>query len=129
MTWIRGDRRETLDMTIPIPSAALNAEAPASRKTFRLLAGCVGATNREADMLRKALIATWADDGGGDELAYQLESLDLVDPEGAEGVESRLAFWFLFADPDDGQLVAEDDPVLAGLSSELRQRLAAVERP
>lgn len=116
-------------MTIPIPSAALNAEAPASRSNFRLLAGCVGATNREADTLRKALIATWADEGGADELAYQLESLDLVDPEGAEGVESRLAFWFLFADPDDGQLVAENDPVLAGLSDEFRQRLTGIVRP
>jgi len=58
----------------------------------------------------------------------RLQSLDRSDPDGALGVDSRLAVWFSFADPGDGRLVAEDDPVLVGLSDELRNRLANTAR-
>ncbi|MFT7650497.1 MAG: hypothetical protein ACI8Y4_005269 [Candidatus Poriferisodalaceae bacterium] len=36
--------------------------------------------------------------------------------------------WFSFADPSDDQLVAADDPVLSGLSDELRNRIAGIAR-
>jgi hypothetical protein len=54
--------------------------------------------------------------------------LDRSDPDGALGVEARLAVWFSFADPSDGRLVTEGDPVLTGLSDELRTRLAGTDR-
>lgn len=40
----------------------------------------------------------------------------------------RLAVWFSFADPGNGRLVTENDPVLTGLSNELRNRLAGTTR-
>ncbi len=58
----------------------------------------------------------------------RLQSLDHSDPAGAKGVEARLTVWFSFADPGDGRLVTEDDPVLTGLSEELRNRLAGTAR-
>jgi hypothetical protein len=42
------------------------------------------------------------------------------------GADARLTIWFTFADPGDGRLVADDDPLLAGLSDELRNRLAGI---
>ncbi len=116
-------------MTSPIPPAAIAAAAPTSRSTFRLLARCIDATNREADTLRHALLAQWAERAGAHELVDRLQSLDRSDPDGAQGVEARLAVWFSFADPGDGRLVAEGDPVLTGLSDELRNRLAGTARP
>jgi len=116
-------------MTSPIPRAAIDATSPTSRSTFRLLAGCIDATNRDADTLRHALLAQWAEHAGTHELVRQLRRLDHSDPDGAQGVEARLAVWFSFADPGDGQLVTEDDPVLTGLSDELRNRLAGTARP
>lgn len=121
--------RETHRMTSPIPSAAIDATVPTSRSTFRLLAGCVDATNRDADTLRHALLAQWAESAGGDDLVRRLRRLDHSDPDGAGGVEARLAVWFSLADPGDGRLVTEDDPVLIGLSDELRDRLAGIVRP
>ena len=59
---------------------------------------------------------------------HRLQSLDRSDPDGAQGVDSRLAVWFSFADPGNGRLVTEDDPVLTGLSDELRNRLANTAR-
>lgn len=44
-------------MTSSIPLAAIDATAPMSRSTFRRLAGCIDATNRDADTLRPALLA------------------------------------------------------------------------
>ena len=58
----------------------------------------------------------------------RLQSLDRADPDGAQGVDARLTVWFSFADPCDSQLVTEDDPVLTGLSDELRNRLAGTAR-
>ena len=124
-----GHERETHRMTSPIPRAAIDATAPTSRSTFRLLAGCVDATNRDADTLRHALLAQWDGHGGSDDLVRRLRRLDHSDPEGIRGLEARLAVWFCFADPGDGRLVTEDDPVLTGLSEELRDRLAGMARP
>ncbi len=59
---------------------------------------------------------------------HRLQSLDRLDPDGAQGVDARLAVWFSFADPGDGGIVTEDDPVLTGLSDELRNRLAGTAR-
>lgn len=115
-------------MTSPIPSAAIGATAPTSRETFRLLAKCLEATNREADTLRKALLSQWRDGDGAEVLVERLEALDESDPEGAEGVESRLAAWFSFAGPHEGPLVTKDDSVLTGLSDELRSTLAGIAR-
>jgi len=80
-------------------------------------------------MLRRSLLTQWTDDGEPHDLQRQLRALDRSDPHGAQGVEARLAIWFAFADPGDGGLVAEDDPVLTGVSDELRHRLAAAIRP
>lgn len=124
----RAQGGETCPLTKPLPLSTIGATAPTSRSTFRLLAGCVDATNREADTLRRSLLALWAQHAGPDELVDQLHQLDGEDPDGARGVESRLAVWFSFADPSDGRLVAEADPVLTGLSAELRDRLAATSR-
>jgi len=116
-------------MTSPIPRAAINATAPTSRSTFRHLAGCIGATNRDADTLRHALLAQWDDNAEAQALVRRLRSLDHSDPDGALGVDARLAVWFSFADPGDGRLVKEDDLVLVGLSDEFRNRLAGTARP
>ena len=59
---------------------------------------------------------------------HRLQSLDRSDPDGALGVDARLTVWFSFADPGDGRLVTEDDPLLTGLSDELRNRLAGTAR-
>ena len=112
-----------------VPPSALDAAAPTSRSTFRLLAGCIGATNREADTLRRSLLTRWAHHAEPDELVDRLRALDRSDPEGAQGVEARLAVWFALTGPDDGRLVDENDPVLTGLSDELRTHLAATTRP
>jgi len=120
---------ETHRLTSPIPPTAIAATAPTSRSTFRLLAKCIDATNREADTLRHALLAQWAEHGGTDELVDRLRSLDRSDPDGVRGVEARLAVWFSFADPGDGRLVTKDDPVLTELSDQLRNRLARTTRP
>ena len=116
-------------MTSPTPRAAIDATAPTSRSTFRLLAGCIDATNREADTLRHALLAQWAEHGGAHDLVRRLRRLDHSDPDGVQGVEARLTVWFSFADPGDGRLVTEDDPVLTGLSDELRNRIRRMRRP
>lgn len=116
-------------MTSPIPRAAIDATAPTSRSTFRLLAGCVDATNRDADTLRHALLAQWAEHTGDHDLVRRLRRLDHSDPEGSLGVEARLAIWFSFADPGDGRLVSDDDPLLVGLSDGLRNRLTGTVRP
>ena len=115
-------------MTSPIPRSAIDAAAPTSRSVFRLIARCIDATNRDADTLRHALLAQWSGGAGTYELVRRLQSLDRSDPDGAEGVEARLAVWFSLADPGDGRLVTEDDPVLTGLSDELRTRLAGTTR-
>ncbi|MEP1124898.1 MAG: hypothetical protein ABJH68_13525 [Ilumatobacter sp.] len=116
-------------MTItPIPRAAIDATAPTSRSTFRHLAACVGATNRDADTMRRALLATWAGHTGDDDLVRRLRRLDHADPDGAQGVDARLAVWFEPVDPGDGTLVAANDPVLVGVSEEPRGRLAAMLR-
>ncbi len=113
-------------MTTPIPRAAIDATAPTSRSTFRHLAGCVQATNRDADTLRHALLAKWAGHTGDDDLVRRLRRLDHSDPDGALGVEARLAIWFEPVVPGDGRLVAADDPVLAGLSDESRNCLTGI---
>jgi hypothetical protein len=115
-------------LTSAIPRAAIDAIAPTSRSTFRLLARAIDATNREADTLRHALLAQWAEHAGARELVHRLQSLDRSDPDGALGVDARLMVWFSFADPSDDQLVAADDPVLSGLSDELRNRIAGIAR-
>lgn len=116
-------------MASPIPSAALSAPAPTSRSIFRLVARCVDATNREADTLRHSLLSQWEANAGTDELVDRLRELDRADPSGELGVEARLAIWFTHADPGDGRLVRASDPVLGGLSDELREHLAGVTRP
>lgn len=116
-------------MPTPLPPAALDAAAPTSRSTFRLLARCVDATNREADTLRHALLAQWAEATGVDDLASQLRVLDRADPAGELGVEARLGLWFTHADPGDGRIVDAGDAVVAGVSDELTQRLAGLSRP
>ena len=115
-------------MTSPLPTAAINATAPTSRSTFRHLVGCIDATNRDADTLRRALLAQWGEHSEAQVLVRRLRSLDHSDPDGALGVDSRLAVWFSFADSGDGRLVTEDDPALLGLSDELRHRLANTAR-
>ncbi len=116
-------------MTSPIPRAAINATAPTSRSTFRHLAGYFAATNRDADTLRRALLAQWGEHAEAQALVRRLRSLGHSDPDGALGVDARLAVWFSYADPGDGRLVAEDDPVLAGLSDDFRNRLVGTSRP
>jgi hypothetical protein len=116
-------------LTSPIPPAALGAAAPTSRATFRLIAKCVDATNREADTLRHALLSQWAKREGVQALVDQLRSLDHSDPDGLLGADARLTIWFTFADPGDGRLVAGDDPLLAELSDDLKNRLAGISRP
>lgn len=115
-------------LTSAIPRAAIDATAPTSRSTFRLLARAIDATNREADSLRHALLAQWTEHAGARELVDRLQSLDRSDPDGALGVDARLMVWFSFAEPKDDQLVTADDPVLSGLSDELRSRLASIAR-
>ncbi len=112
-------------MTSPIPLSAIGAASPTSRSTFRLLATSIGATNREADTLRQALLAQWAEHSGVDELVQRLQSLDRSDPDGALGVDARLAAWLTFAGPGGDLPVSDDDPALAGLPKQLRNRLAA----
>ncbi len=116
-------------MTSPIPRAAIDATAPTSRSVFRHLARCIDATNRDADTLRHALLAKWAEHNGTYELVRRLQSLDRSDPDGAQGVDARLAVWFSFGEAGDGPIVTEDDPVLIGLSDQLRTRLTAIARP
>jgi hypothetical protein len=116
-------------MSSPIPRAAIDATTPTSRSTFRLLARCIDATNRDADTLRHALLMQWDEHGGTHDLVRRLRRLDQADPDGARGVEARLAVWFSFNDPGDGRLVTVDDPVLSELSEELRNRLAGTTRP
>jgi hypothetical protein len=116
-------------MTSPIPRSAIDATDPTSRSAFRRLARHIDATNRDADTLRHALLAQWSERARAHKLVLRLQSLDLADPDGAQGVDARLAVWFSFADPGDGRLVTEDDPVLTGLSDELRKRLAGTVRP
>ena len=123
---VEGER--LLPLTKPLPSSAVGATAPTSRSTFRLLAACVDATNREADTLRRSLLAQWTEHAEPDELVERLHQLDSDDPDGAQGVESRLAVWFSFADPGTGHLVTQTDPVLNGLSEELRTRLTDTSR-
>ena len=96
---------------------------------FRLIAKSVGATNRDADNLRQALLAQWAGHDGTYELVRRLRSVDSSDPDGSLGAEARLAIWFFFADPGDGRLVAEHDPVLGEISDEWRSRVAGLDRP
>lgn len=115
-------------MTSPIPGAAIGATSPTSRATFRLVARCAGATNRDADTLRHALLAQWSEHDGTDELARRLQSLDAADPGGAKGAEARLAIWFSFAGPIEQPMV-DNDPLLAGLSDEFRDRLVGIVRP
>jgi|GEM_PF-2253061 len=115
-------------MTSTIPSEAIGADAPTSRGTFRLIAKSAGATNRDADTLRHALLAEWADDDGILELVHLLKSLDEIDPQGDLGAEARLAFWFTQVDPGDGHLVAADHPVLTDLSDEFCARLTSMTR-
>jgi hypothetical protein len=109
----------------PVPPAALDAPAPTSRSTFRSLIKGLDATNREADTLRHNLLAV----ADGDELARRLRTLDSDDPDGAGGIESRLAIWFEGVESADGRLVATSDPVLRGVSPALAERLAAIEIP
>jgi len=116
-------------MTAPLPLAAIDADAPTSRSIFRLIAKSVGATNRDADNLRQALLAQWAEHDGTYELVRRLRSVDSSDPDGSLGAEARLAIWFFFADPGDGRLVAEHDPVLGEISDEWRSRVAGLDRP
>ena len=79
-------------------------------------------------MLRRALLAQWVNRIDPHDLEHRLRSLDRSDPDGAQGVEARLAIWFSFVDPGNGQLVSENDPVLTGLSNELQHRLAGTAR-
>lgn len=116
-------------MTSSIPRSGIDATDQTSRSAFRRLARCIDATNRDADTLRHSLIAQWSERAGAHKLDLELQSLALLDPDEAESVEARLAVWFSLADPEDGRLVTEDDPVLAGLSDELRKRLAGIARP
>jgi len=101
-----------------------DAPDPTSRSAFRLLAKRIDATNRDADTLRRALLAQWSKHSSGHRLVLALESLG-----GRGDVDAQLAVWFSFADPSDGQLVAADDSVLDGVSDELRARLAGTARP
>jgi hypothetical protein len=116
-------------MTSRIPLAAINAAAPTSRSTFRHLVGCIAATNRGADTLRHALLGQWNEHAEVQALVRRLRSLDHLDPDGALGVDARLAVWFWYADPGDGRLIAEDDPILVGLSDDLCNRLVETSRP
>lgn len=115
-------------MTSPIPGAAIGATSPTSRATFRLVARCAGATNRDADTLRHALLAQWSEHDGTYELARRLQSLDDADPEGAQGADARLTLWFSFAGPSEQPMV-DNDPLLAELSDEFRSQLADIVRP
>ena len=114
-------------MNSPIPSAAIDATAPTSRATFRLVARCAGATNRDADTLRQALLARWSEHAGTDELVRRLQSLDDSDPDGARGVDARLVVWFSYGDASEGRLT-DDDSLPDGLSDEFRSRLAEIAR-
>lgn len=99
--------------------SAVNPTASTSRATFRGLARGFGATNREADSLRHALLAQWAERGGIDELT---ERLDLLEP--GDNPDGSLATWFSY-DADEEPQTAENHPVLAELNDDLRQRLRA----
>lgn len=101
----------------------IDASETTSRSAFRTLAKEVGATNREADTLRRALLAQWDELSRIQLLAQQLASIDPDD------TEARLARWFMLADSTSGELVATDDPLLTGLSDELRTRLSTMPRP
>lgn len=116
-------------MTAPLPNEAIGATAPTSRATFRLIARCADATNRDADTLRLALLARWTDHGGTYELVRRLQALDDSDRHGDRGADARLAVWFSYQDPDTSSIVADGDPVLAGLSDAFRTRLVDIGRP
>lgn len=97
--------------------SAVNATAPTSRATFRGLARNIGATNREADSLRHALLAQWAERGGIDDLTARLEVLQ---PD--EDHDGSLAAWFAY-DADEEPSAPESHPVLSELSGDLQERL------
>jgi hypothetical protein len=115
-------------MTSPIPGAAIGATSPTSRATFRLVARGAGATNRDADTLRRALLTQWSEHEGTYGLERRLRSLDGEDPSGVQGVDARLAVWFSFDDRSEPAVVP-DDPLLAGLSDEFRTQLVDIMRP
>lgn len=76
-------------------------------------------------MLRRSLLSCWADGEGIDDLVDRLQQLDNDDPDGVQGAESRLAVWFSVTESGNSRLVDEADPVLTGLSEELRARLTS----
>lgn len=79
-------------------------------------------------MLRRSLLSRWAAGGGIDDLVDRLQQLDINDPDGARGAEARLSVWFSVTEPGNGRLVGGADPVLTGLSAELRARLTSTPR-
>lgn len=115
-------------MNEPIPRIALDLAAPTSRASFRRIAKSFGATNREADALRSALLAAWVGEGGSYELERRLRSLTSEEGDGTHEVEALLTVWFSYAEREGNAIVADDDDVLAGLPDAVRARLAATER-
>lgn len=112
-------------MTTSSTRIQLDAEVPTSRSAFRRVAKAAGATNREADTLRTALLAEWGDSHGTYELGRRLRDLEPLD-DGMHELETLLATWFSFAEPVDGQIVSEDAAVIASLPEAVRIRVAAV---
>ena len=95
-------------MTSPIPRGAIDATAPTSRSTFRLLAGCIDATNRDADTLRHALLSQWAEHAGADDLVRRLRERD---PAAFQCLNERYlpSVWrFVFTRVDGDSHLAED---------------------
>ncbi len=115
----------------PIPAAAIASSNPTSRAVFRHLARAVGATNREADDLRLAVLGrlTGRDGTRRDRaLAKELRAIDAADPSGDLGAEVRLAAWFTHAaagDHGDGAQMAESWAATTAASSD---SMAAVAR-
>ncbi len=85
-----------------------------SRAAFRLVAKSVGATNREADGLRQALLTRWAERGTIDDLGDRLAAID--------NAPDRLTTWFAFDHDGDA---SGANAVLSELSDELGLRVRA----
>ncbi|WP_436792911.1 hypothetical protein [Actinospongicola halichondriae] len=118
----------------PIPAAAIGASNPTSRSIFRHLTRAVGATNREADDLRREILGRMT---GGDGkrrdrgLASELRQIDVADPTGTLGAESRLAIWFAHAaggDREYGERMAESWGETTEASSESMAEVARLLR-
>lgn len=93
-----------------VPSSFEPTSDHTSRAAFRAAARSAGATNRQADALRRILLDAWEVGAGTSELSEQLS---------AAGPAERLTVWFSFAGPGGTQDLTSSDPVFDSVEPEL----------